>query len=145
MKLLSNRGDQRVWDAVVAHLAAGSRLDAASSTLTLAAYSALAETMARVEAARIILAPGAENALCGNEADRPFRNRLELQHWTRQLAAWLASKAQVRSAPFPLPQSILAISRRETPATVLSGTCSLTSSGLGLAPGSGIDLVQMTE
>jgi hypothetical protein len=62
------------------------------------------------------------------------------------LAAWLDQKAEVRRAPGAIPQSAIIVYDADTqPLHALFGSLSLSSEGLGLAPGNPLSLIQATE
>ena len=84
--------------------------------------------------------------LFGSDADRSFRNRLNIRARARQLAAWIEKKVDLRDAPTPLPQSLIAIGNgADQPARVLTGHCAFTTDGLGLTPGNRFSLIQCAE
>ena len=84
--------------------------------------------------------------LTGSNADRAFRNRLQLRWLARECGAWIRKKAELRIAPGRLPQSILI---GGVPASekqrVITGNCAFTTEGLGITPGNQFGLIQCSE
>lgn len=149
MRLIPNSLNDRVIDELRAALAgttSGSlRLDLASSELSLFAYDALRDALARVSRARVLL-PHTESAhlnLLGTDADRVSRNQLRAPFLARSLRQWLTERSELRSARGHLPQSYLSVTREaDVPATVITGSVPFSTAGLGLTPGSAHALIQ---
>jgi hypothetical protein len=148
MKLVRNTGSDRVIDELRSLLAPQSFFDLASSEFSLFAYAELRDLLEKLETCRIVL-PNAEAAdlgLTGSDADRPFRNRLQLRWLARDCGTWIRRKADVRIAPGRLPQSILISG---LPASenqrVITGSCAFTTEGLGITPGNQFGLIQCSE
>jgi len=148
MKLVKNTGSDRVIDELRKSLAPPSSLDLASSQFSLFAYAELRDLLERLDACRIVLpnAEGEELGLIGSNADRAFRNRLQLRWLARECGAWIRKKAEFRIAPGRLPQSILI---GGVPASekqrVITGNCAFTTEGLGITPGNQFSLIQCSE
>ena len=148
MKLVKNTGADRVIDELRRSLLPPSFLDLASAEFSLFAYAELRDLLEKLEACRIIL-PNAEReelGLTGSNADRAFRNRLQLRWLARECSAWIRRKAELRIAPGRLPQSILI---GGVPASekqrVITGNCAFTTEGLGITPGNQFGLIQCSE
>lgn len=148
MKLVKNTGSDRVIDELRKSLAPPSSLDLASSQFSLFAYAELRDLLEKLDACRIVLpnAEGEELGLTGSNADRAFRNRLQLRWLARECGAWIRRKAEFRIAPGRLPQSILI---GGVPASekqrVITGNCTFTTEGLGITPGNQFGLIQCSE
>ena len=148
MKLVKNTGSDRVIDELRKSLAPPSSLDLASSQFSLFAYAELRDLLEKLDACRIVLpnAEGEELGLTGSNADRAFRNRLQLRWLARECGAWIRRKAEFRIAPGRLPQSILI---GGVPASekqrVITGNCAFTTEGLGITPGNQFGLIQCSE
>lgn len=148
MKLIKNTGDNRVIDEVRAALGPQSELDIATPAFSLFAFAEARELLEKIARCRLVIPTLLGNApqLFGGDADRPFRNRLNTQALARQLAAWVEKKVELRGAPMPLPQSLLAIGNSaDLPARVLTGHCAFTTDGLGITPGNQFSLIQCAE
>lgn len=147
MKIISNRGTDRVMDALTGTLAPGSRLDIATSALSLFAFSELQKELDGITRARLIL-PGASADLgfLGGSGDRPARNHLRTRWLAGRLAGWLETKTDVRHAPRGIPQGA-AIVRDPSgaPVQALLGSFALTTDGLGTTPGDPLGIVQASE
>jgi hypothetical protein len=84
--------------------------------------------------------------LLGAASDRTYRNRLQVRWLARQCAAWLEATAEVRTAPGTVLQSTLMVgSAAPGPQRAITGTCSFTTEGLGIAPSTNISLIQVAE
>jgi superfamily II DNA or RNA helicase len=148
MRLVKNTGTDRVIDELRRSLLPPSSLDLASSEFSLFAYAELRELLDKLDACRIVLpnSGGEELVLTGSNADRAFRNRLQLRWLARECGAWIRRKAELRIAPGRLPQSILI---GGVPASeqqrVITGNCAFTTEGLGITPGNQFGLIQCSE
>jgi len=148
MKLVKNTGSDRVIDELRTLLVSNSSFDLASSEFSLFAYAELRGFLDKLEACRIVLpnAEAQELGLTGSDADRSFRNSLQLRWLARECSAWIKRKADLRIAPGRLPQSILiggappAENQR-----VITGSCAFTTEGLGITPGNQFGLIQCSE
>jgi len=148
MKLVKNTGSDRVIDELRRSLVAPSCLDFASSEFSLFAYAELRDLLDKLDACRIVL-PNAESeelGLTGSNADRAFRNRLQLRWLARECGTWIRRKAELRIAPGRLPQSILIGGVPESEKQrVITGNCAFTTEGLGITPGNQFGLIQCSE
>jgi len=148
VKLIKNTGDDRVIDEVRAALRPQSKLDIATGAFSLFAFAETRELLKNVATCRLVVPtdPDSEPQLFGSDADRPFRNRLNIRARARELAAWIDKKVDLRCAPTPLPQSLIGIGNgADQPARVLTGHCAFTTDGLGLTPGNRFSLIQCAE
>jgi hypothetical protein len=148
MKLVKNTGTDRVIDELRKSLLPPSSLDLASADFSLFAYAELRDLLEKLETCRIIL-PNAEReelGLTGSNADRAFRNHLQLRWLARECGAWIRRKAELRIAPGRLPQSILIGGVPESEKQrVITGNCAFTTEGLGITPGNQFGLIQCSE
>jgi len=148
MKLVKNTGTDRVIDELRRSLLPPSSLDLASSEFSLFAYAELRELLDKLDTCRIVLpnAGGEELGLTGSNADRAFRNRLQLRWLARECGTWIRRKAELRIAPGRLPQSILIGGVPESEKQrVITGNCAFTTEGLGITPGNQFGLIQCSE
>ena len=147
MRIVSNTGTERVVDELRATLSHGSSLDGASDGLSLFAYAALRSQLREIEKCRIILSSGAAHEdVLGAPSDRPLRNQLNMRWLAQKCAAWIEKKVYLRELSGHLPQSLLIAYNSDGIATkALSGTCSLTTAGLGLLPETEFSLIQASD
>jgi superfamily II DNA or RNA helicase len=148
MRLVKNTGTDRVIDELRRSLLPPSSLDLASSEFSLFAYAELRELLDKLDACRIVLpnSGGEELGLTGSNADRAFRNRLQLRWLARECGTWIRKKAELRIAPGRLPQSILIGGVPESEKQrVITGNCAFTTEGLGITPGNQFGLIQCSE
>ena len=147
MKLIRNAGTDRVVDLIKPWLGSGSRLDVVTSKFSLFAFAELQKQLTALAGARIV-APrdAAELDLLGNDADRGARNRLQGPWLARQCAAWLESKAEVRSAAGAVPQGTFVLRDPDSrPQQAVMGALAFTTDGLGLTPNNSLSLIQASE
>ena len=129
-------------------LAPPSSLDLASPAFSLFAFAELRDLLEKLDACRVVLPAtnGAELGLTGSDADRAFRNRLQLRWLARECAAWIKKKVELRGAPASLPQSILIAGKPNAELhRVITGNCAFTTEGLGVTPGNQFSLIQCSE
>jgi len=147
MRIIRNIGTDRVVDELRRALTPPCSLSLASPTLSLFAFSELRDLLGKLDSCLIVLGERADDlAITGGEADRGFRNRLNLRWLARECAAWIEDKVELRSAARPLPQSILIAAGKEAgPKRVITGNCSFSTDGLGITPGNQFSLIQCAE
>jgi superfamily II DNA or RNA helicase len=148
MKLIKNTGNDRVIDELRRALASPSSLDLASPAFSLFAFAEMRDLLEKLDTCRIVLplANGDELGLAGSEADRAFRNRLQLRWLAAECVGWIKKVAEVRSAPGLLPQSLLVAGKPESELhRVITGNCAFTTEGLGITPGNQFSLIQCSE
>lgn len=147
MKLVQNRGADRVVDLLRPHLQAERSMGFLSPRFSLFAFAELRQELARLAKAQLVLpADPADLELLGTEADRPSRNRLQSRWLANQCAQWLGGKVEVRLAPGRIPQGIAVMREADgTPSQVAMGSVALSSDGLGLTPGNPLSLTQASE
>jgi superfamily II DNA or RNA helicase len=139
MKILSPA--ERPIDELKRGLSTAERLDAVTPALSLPAIAELVPALKTTRSARLLMPTSqlTPQALQGDEADRPWRNRLEQRVTARRFAEWLKSRAEVK--PSAATQALLVTSTSTEPTLALTGTSALTTKGLGLLP-SGDGFVQ---
>lgn len=148
MKLIKNTGSDRVIDELHKLLSPQSSLDFASPAFSLFAFSALRDVLEKLDSCRVVLPHNAngELGLTGSEADRAFRNRLQLHWLAKECAKWISKKVDLRAAPSMLPQSMLIAGKPGTDQhRVITGQCHFTTEGLGITPGNQLSLIQCSE
>jgi len=147
MRLLRNSGHDRVIDVLSAVLEHCEVLDLATESLSLFAFHALHGRLHGLRRARLIVSlDHGLSGLLGELADRPHRNTLLAPWLATECSAWLRSCVEVHAAPLGVPQGA-AIVRHEAGSAshALLGAFALTTSGLGLAPGNPLRLIQLSE
>ena len=147
MKLIPNAGSDRVIDIIQPYLKPGNQLSSVSPSLSLHAFAEIREALLALDNVQLILSPD-ETALefLGAEADRAARNRLQMRWLANQCAKWLAGNVELRRALGPVPQGAIVMRRPDaTPVQAVIGSLALSTSGLGLAPGNPMSLIQASE
>jgi len=148
MKLIKNTATNRLIDVLRHSLQPGTSLDIATPLFSLFAFSELRDLLNKKIHTRLIvpLAVDHDLTLLGSSADRPARNRLQAHWLARECAKWIRENAEVRHSANLLPQSAYLVKQQEAPQHIaITGSCPLTTDGLGLAPGNQFSLIQCTE
>ena len=147
MRIVSNTGTDRAVDLIRSWLRAGRRIDFISGTLSLYAFSEIAENLSRMDGTRFVLPPETTRLeFFGSAADRAARNRLQGRWLASRCAAWLENAVEVRSAHGPVPQGAVVLRNGDgVPGQALLGSFSFSTDGLGLAPGNPLNLIQASE
>jgi hypothetical protein len=84
--------------------------------------------------------------LLGDDGDRAARNRLQLRWLAQQCEAWLRTRVDLRTSTAAVPQGTVVVRNAEgSPQRVVHGAFSLTTAGLGVAPGNPLSLIQTSE
>ena len=148
MKIIKNTGNDRVVDELRLNLSSKSSLDIATAEFSLFAFAELKQELEKLDSCRIVLpsSNAGELGLIGSESDRVFRNRLEIRWLARECATWISKKADLRTAPSALPQSVLISGKPQANVQLaITGNCSFTTDGLGMTPGNQFSLIQCSE
>jgi hypothetical protein len=147
MKLVQNRGADRVIDLLRPHLKPGQSLAFMTPSFSLHAYAELREALARLDGTQLVLpAEGHDLALQGGEGDRAARNRLQTRWLANQCAAWLQGRVEVRRAPGRIPQGAALLRNAQGMSDqVVMGSVAFSTEGLGLTPDNPMSLTQASE
>lgn len=150
--LLDNRTHGKVGDALAEGIKSGADLSVLSGLFSVYAYDLLRRELARVASIRLLLPTGPAGAsvgddqpfrvpgLAGTDADRRFRNTLNLSKVARDCADWLERKAEVRAVASPVTQNLFHVANGNGDALAIHGSSPFTSAGLGFAPSAGYDM-----
>ncbi|MBL7223218.1 MAG: helicase, partial [Candidatus Brocadiae bacterium] len=150
--LLDNRGQGKVGDALAEGIQANARLSILSSCFSVYGYSALKEQLARAGALRLLVSsddvpaasarerPFRVAGIAGSQADRRFRNSLNLVATARECARWLQQKADIRAVSLPVFQNLFHIENPDGSAMAIHGSSPFTSTGLGAVPSDGYEM-----
>ena len=148
MKLIKNKGNDRVMDALRSGLSASSKLDIATPAFSVFAFAEFATQLQNLSACRLVLPDGLQTdlQLVGSESDRAFRNQLLVRWLAHRCADWLTNRVEVRNTQTPLPQSSLIATDSDTTLNrAITGHSPFTTDGLGLTPGNPFSLIQCSE
>ncbi len=150
--LLDNKGQGKVGDALAESIQANARLSILSGLFSVYGYSALKKQLARSDVLRLLIpsndSPGTSGneqpfrvpGLTGSEADRRFRNSLNLTEIARECAGWLEQKADIRAVSLPVFQNLFHIENADGSTVAIHGSSPFTSSGLGFTPSRGYEM-----
>jgi len=147
LKVIQNTGTDRVVDLLREWLKESKQLDLITPSLSLFAFEAVQDELARLTGVRLLIPPpGTDLGLLGSDADRAARNRLQAHWLAKQLSDWLEKKTEVRETGGPIPQSAAVIRDQDFRALhALLGSFAITTDGLGVAPGNPMSLSQASE
>jgi SNF2 family DNA or RNA helicase len=147
VRVVSNRGSDRLIDLVRPGLQPDGQLDLATPEFSVFAYGELRAELSRLNAVRILLPTAdAHLNLAGGSNDRAARNRLETRWLAASCADWLARRGLVRHATGGIPQGTLILRNAENRALhAASGSLSFTAAGLGIAPDNPLSLIQAAD
>jgi len=147
VRVLRHSGTDRLIDVLRAQLAQCQQLDLATSTISLFAFEELLPDFRRLDVARLIIAEDHHAAaLQGDEADRALRNQLLVPWLAAEFESWLRRKVDVCVSSLGVPQGAAVLRRQGgTAEHALLGAFSLTTGGLGLAPGNPLSIIQCSE
>ena len=132
--------------------ARGERLSLVTPKFSLFAFAEIRELLHSYKNCRLVLPALPENSgdWLGGEHDRHYRNRLQTHWLARQCAAWLQT-VEARGTREALPSAMILSdgssvdSAMDSRGCALTGSCSLTTDGLGLTPGNPYGLVHCAE
>lgn len=147
MRLIQNRGTDRVIDLIRPGIERGHRFDMLTPDLSLFAFAEINREARELAGCRLVLPPnGSDLAILGTAADRPARNRLQSRWLAKRLLQWIENKVEVRRALGPIPQSAFVIRNSDgRPVQALLGSLAFSTNGLGLTPGNPLSLIQASE
>ena len=147
VRIVTNRGTDRVIDLVRPWLQSGNRLDMITSEFSLFAYAELHEALRKLAGIRLILpAEGADLVLLGSTGDRAARNKLISRWLAGRAADWVEKQGHLRAAPGPVPQgSFVLRDSEDSPQLAILGAMEFSTRGMGVMPGNPLNLVQATE
>ncbi|NQV02946.1 MAG: DEAD/DEAH box helicase family protein, partial [Bacteroidia bacterium] len=150
--LLDNKGQGKVGDALAEGIKTNARLSILSGLFSVYGYSALKKQLARAGILRLLIpsndahvTSGSEQpfqveGLTGSEADRRFRNSLNLAEVARECASWLQQKSEIRAVSLPVTQNLFHIENSDGSAIAVHGSSPFTSAGLGAVPSDGYEM-----
>ncbi|MFI1589610.1 helicase-related protein [Streptomyces halstedii] len=147
MRIVGNRGDDRLIDLMRPALLPGGRLDLATQELSLFAFAELQDQLSKLTGARVVLpSEEADLGLLGGVDDRAARNQLRTRWLAGRCADWLQARAEVRWAGGAVPQGAMVVRDVDgEPQQAAAGTLSFSTAGLGITPGNRMSLVHASE
>ncbi len=146
MRLLRNSGNERVIDRLREWLKPDSSVDLMSPGFSLYAFSEMQDLLKKANAGRILLGndDSVGEALFGGADDIAARGKLQGRWLAKMAGEWLSKQMEVRHAPKEPPQSMIVVSH-DGNRHVLTGTCALTTEGLGIAPSDQLGIIQESD
>lgn len=146
MRLVRNRGTDRVIDLLRPSLNGGHQFDLITAAFSLFAFSELKEIVA-VSRCRLVLPPEVDQlGFLGSESDRAARNRLQNRWLASRVSNWLDQKAEVKRSLSTIPQGAFVVRDGDgSPLQALLGSLAFSTAGLGLTPGNPLNLIQASE
>jgi superfamily II DNA or RNA helicase len=142
--ILDNRDNGRVLDALKKAINDGAKLNVITRKLSLYGYSALKEQLDDIDSLQLLVSikemfPEEFDdfpPLFGQLEDRELRNELTAQAIAKNFDHWLNEKAEIKGSNDPLNSNHYEIRDQEGNHTVITGSSTFTSSGLGAIPSS---------
>jgi chaperonin cofactor prefoldin len=150
--LLDNKGQAKVGVALAEGIQANSRLSILTILFSVYGYYFLKKQLASAGILRLLLPwndlpslsidlrPFWLPGISGGNADRRFRNSLNLAKVARECAEWLQQKVEVRAVSLPVLQNLFHIENPDGSAIAIHGSSSFTSTGLGAVPSNGYEM-----
>jgi len=150
--LLDNKGQGKVGDALVKGIQTNARLSILSRLFSIYGFCALKKQLERADVLRLLipsndfsdasggLQPFRVEGLTGSEADRRFRNSLNLVEIARDCSQWLQNKAEIRAVSLPVLQNLFHIKNPDGSTMAVHGSSPFTSAGFGVVPSDGYEM-----
>jgi len=150
--IIDNRAHGRVGEELKKHLEKDAKLSVVSSLFSIFAFAELKSELHKVDVFRLLLsqkysrgkAPTDDTApindLVGSEADRRFRNALNVTQIAKECAAWLEKKAEIKIAATPIPHNLFHIKKTDGEELTIHGSSPFSTSGLGFVPSESYDM-----
>jgi SNF2 family DNA or RNA helicase len=140
--ILDNRDNGRVLDALKDSIQKGDKLNIITRQLSLFGYSALKDELNKIDSAKLLFSLREmfpENGqelppVMGSREDRGQRNELTVQAIAKQFDDWLKQKVHLKVSEDSLNANHYEILGGNGSHAVISGSSTLTSSGLGVIP-----------
>jgi superfamily II DNA or RNA helicase len=150
--LLDNKGQGKVGVALAEGIQANSRLSILTNFFSVYGYYSLKKQLAGAGGLRLLLPsnnlPNQSNdiqtfclpGLAGANADRRFRNSLNLTKVARECEEWLQQKADIKAISLPVFQNLFHVKNPDGSAVAIHGSSPFTSAGLGAVPSDGYEM-----
>jgi hypothetical protein len=150
--LLDNKSQGKVLDALTEGIQRDSNISILSTLFSIYGFHALEKQLAHAKSLRLLIpfndgvAATKEplsfliNEILGDEADRRFRNRLNVTEISRRCEQWLRENAKIRMVSLPIFQNLFHIENPDRRAMAIHGSSPFTSSGLGVVPSKGYEM-----
>ena len=150
--LLDNKGHGKVGDALAEGIRTNARVSILSSLFSIYGYSALKKQLERADVLRLLIPsndtpvasgnvkPFRVAGLTGGEADRRFRNSLNMAKLARDCSGWLQQKAEIKTVSLPVLQNLFHIENQDGSSIAIHGSSPFTSAGLGAVPSDGYEM-----
>jgi len=150
--LLDNKGQGKVGDILAEGIQANAHISILSSLFSIYGYSALKKQLEHAEVLRLLIPsndtpvasgnvkPFRVAGLTGSEADRRFRNSLNMAELARDCSRWLQQKAEIRAVSLPVLQNLFHIENHDGSSIAIHGSSPFTSAGLGTVPSDGYEI-----
>jgi len=150
--LLDNKGQGKVGDALAKSIQANTHLSILSSLFSIYGYSALKKQLESADVLRLLIPsndtpvasgnvkPFRVAGLTGGDADRCFRNSLNMAKLARDCSQWLQQKAEIKAVSLPVLQNLFHIKNHDGSSIAIHGSSPFTSAGLGAVPSDGYEM-----
>jgi SNF2 family DNA or RNA helicase len=151
-KLLDNKTQGKIGDALADGIQADARLSILSGFFSIYGYSVLKKQLSRAGLLRLLIPsndissttgsapPFHLSGLAGSRMDRRFRNSLKMAEIARECAEWLREKVDVKTVSLPVPLNLFHVANPDGSALAIHGSSPFTSAGLGVVPSDGYEM-----
>ncbi|MDY0266919.1 MAG: helicase-related protein [Methanimicrococcus sp.] len=156
-KLLDNKLNGKVSDELILNLKKESKLSVISAYFTIYAYAELKKELNKIDSVRFLFTDPVflktdkksreyfihqkqDKHIFGNEYEIKLRNEMKQAAISKECAAWLEKKAEIKTLRRPNPaQSRLIYIDNEDEHISINGSVDFTTDGLGITPSERID------
>ena len=150
--LLDNKRQGKVGEALADNIQANAHVSILSSLFSIYGYSALKKQLEHADVLRLLIPsndtpvasgnvkPFRVAGLTGSEADRRFRNSLNMAELARDCSQRLQQKAEIRAVSLPVLQNLFHIENHDGSSIAIHGSSPFTSAGLGTVPSDGYEI-----
>jgi len=146
--ILDNRDNGSVFDALQEAIQGGSKLNMITRRLSLFGYAALQKELDDIDSSELLFSlremiPDEENALLpimGEPEDRKLRNQLTMQAIAKSFDNWIHNKVTLKGSFDSLNANYYEVVGNNGEHTVINGSSTLTTSGLGVIPSPGHEM-----
>lgn len=150
--LLDNKGQGKVVDMLSEGIQKNANITILSTSFSVYGFSALEKQLSHAKGMRLLI-PSTNafninneqtsfrvNEISGGEADRRFRNKLNLATTARRCLQLLQEKAQIRTVSLPVLQNLFHVENPDGTSMAIHGSSPFTSTGLGVVPSKGYEI-----
>ena len=146
MKLIPNSGTERALDELRTWHTDKTPINIMSPCFSVHAFDEVADQFEKAADFRLILGNDevVAHGLFGGPNETAMRAKLKGRWLAKRASAWLKKSADVRQVQSTPPQSLIVAGHLGSRKALL-GSCSFSTEGLGITPGTELGIVQVAE